>query len=516
MRFRVCEGDERVLYDRDLIRLQCDETEDSGFWTSFQATYYDILGRAHVLGKVKIGVRAMVPGRIWDLLPKEFNNFPSDYFSLGQEDLYYENLSRLGEAKREEILTLMRDVAFDTVHFNTYSNERVMQESVMRDISAFAVSGQLHRMALGGKRLINYQFSYVIHETELQEPTTMEFKVNSESNPPTNVHVLIGRNGTGKTHLIKNMIRSIRYSDNSWGTFDYGRDGTRSRKAEFANIVCVAFSPFDDFAELGEKDSPVPWSFIGLNKKCPDLRKAIEEDFFQAFSNCMLVAWKRRLWRESMELLKSDPAFAQEHIDAFLTSLGEVKGSVIPPDTQMRLIETFSKLSSGHKVVMLIITGCVDKIEEQSIVFVDEPENHLHPPLLSALIRTMSNLLINRNGVAIVATHSPVVLQEVPSSCVWTLHKYGQYLKAERPLLQTFGATIGALTNEVFGLEVTNSGFHRLLYDAVNQACKEERGRRHAAWRRRSYKKISAAFGKQLGEEAAMMLWTLLSLRMEE
>ena len=49
------------------------------------------------------------------------------------------------------------------------------------------------------------------------------------------------------------------------------------------------------------------------------------------------------------------------------------------------VMQVFGDLSSGHKVVLLTITSCVSKIVERSIVFVDEPENHLHPPLLSAL-----------------------------------------------------------------------------------------------------------------------------------
>jgi hypothetical protein len=38
------------------------------------------------------------------------------------------------------------------------------------------------------------------------------------------------------------------------------------------------------------------------------------------------------------------------------------------------------------------------------------------PPLLAAMMRALSDLLVDRNGVAVVATHSPVVLQEVPAS----------------------------------------------------------------------------------------------------
>ena len=127
----------------------------------------------------------------------------------------------------------------------------------------------------------------------------------------------------------------------------------------------------------------------------------------------------------------------------------------------------FRKLSSGHKIVLLSITKLVEKVEEKSLVLIDEPEAHLHPPLLSAFIRALSDLLIDRNGVAIVASHSPVILQEVPASCVWKIVRHGHVARADRPEIETFGENVGVLTREVFGLEVTRSGFHQLLSSAV-------------------------------------------------
>jgi predicted ATP-binding protein involved in virulence len=108
-------------------------------------------------------------------------------------------------------------------------------------------------------------------------------------------------------------------------------------------------------------------------------------------------------------------------------------------------------------------------VEEKTLVLIDEPEAHLHPPLLSAFVRALSELLINRNGVAIIATHSPVVLQEVPKSCVWKLRRNGNISITERPEQESFGENVGVLTAEVFGLEVTNAGFHKILSDLVNQ-----------------------------------------------
>lgn len=60
----------------------------------------------------------------------------------------------------------------------------------------------------------------------------------------------------------------------------------------------------------------------------------------------------------------------------------------------------------------------------KTLVLIDEPESHLHPPLLSAFIRALSDLLLDRNGLSIIATHSPVVLQEVPKRCVWKINRF--------------------------------------------------------------------------------------------
>lgn len=156
-------------------------------------------------------------------------------------------------------------------------------------------------------------------------------------------------------------------------------------------------------------------------------------------------------------------------------------------------------MSSGHKIVLLTITRLVETLEERSLVLLDEPESHLHPPLLAAFIRALSDLLIERNGVAIVATHSPVILQEVPKSCVWKLRRSGEHVAADRPEIETFGENVGILTQEVFGLEVAKSGFHRMLADQIGF--------------RTSYDQVLERFGGSLGSEARALLQSLLAAR---
>jgi ABC-type multidrug transport system ATPase subunit len=145
------------------------------------------------------------------------------------------------------------------------------------------------------------------------------------------------------------------------------------------------------------------------------------------------------------------------------------------------------------------MTRLVEHVTERSLVIIDEPESHLHPPLLAAFIRALSDLLSDRNSLAVIATHSPVVLQEVPASCVWKLRRHGSQLVADRPTIETFGENVGVLTHEVFGLEVTDSGFHRDLKAAVRQGL--------------SYEHVLGRFNGQLGGEAKAIVRSLIAVR---
>ena len=60
----------------------------------------------------------------------------------------------------------------------------------------------------------------------------------------------------------------------------------------------------------------------------------------------------------------------------------------------MESYKIFNGLSSGHKIVLLTITKLVEMVSEKTLVILDEPELHLHPPLLSSFIRSLSHLLI--------------------------------------------------------------------------------------------------------------------------
>lgn len=472
--------------------------------TMYSLVYIDRTGKGKNLGSVKIGEIDQSDGR--PNIPSTFRKLSSDFFSLGQSDTYYLGLTDLGGDVRDEILKALNDIAYDNALYTKFRTQKVLYDSLMRNIAHTTVSGQFHRLARGKVRLSKYNFNYRLKNKHAgEEYINLHFEVLPNSKPPTNVHVIIGRNGVGKTYLLTNMVRSIISND---GLFYEDDESGKIKDATqiFAGLVFVSFSAFDYEIPFENSNSNIRYDYIGLkcredktnnmvNKKVEDLTKEFEETLQTCFINA-----KINLWKDIIGILNSDPIIKENSISEILSQGDFENSSSLGVDEAQELISKASKvfncLSSGHKIVLLTLSSLIARVEERTLVLMDEPEVHLHPPLLAAFTRAVSELLINRNGVAIVATHSPVVLQEVPKSCVWKLRRYGMNVLAERLQIESFGENLGLLTSEVFRHEVTESGVYKILRENVEEFD--------------SFQEIMEEFGGNLGYEAQAFLRILL------
>lgn len=481
--------------------LQSDAWDDMfQYNTLFHLSLVDMKGVKHEIGETKIAQFNMGETIRSPKVPRKFSNFDGSFFSLGQDSSYYENLYKLGPEISMQVLLALKDAAADLDLFNKALSERVTEVSLLRSVSKTTVRGQYHRLIHGGALLSEYKFSYK-HEnlvSRSQEPMELLFEVKPESNPPTNIHVLIGRNGVGKTYLLNSIIRGV-VADiiPSQPANELTINPTSSIKDSFANLVSVSFSAFDPFRAQPEHQSnnSIRSVYIGLNQGAGDNKKGnapksleiLEEEFVGSLKVCLKGARIPR-WLRAVSILETDPVFQEANVSTLPKNMDSLR------EQSLRL---FRRLSSGHKIVLLTITRLVETVEERTLVLLDEPEAHLHPPLLSAYIRALSDLLTDRNGVAIVATHSPVVLQEVPQKCVWKLNRVGTITIAERPESETFGENVGVLTREAFGLEVTHSGFHTMLRYAVAENV--------------GFDAVNAHFNFELGTEARAIVQALIA-----
>ncbi|WP_439585662.1 AAA family ATPase [Dyadobacter bucti] len=495
---------------KNIIVLYRNDWDD---WFQYETVqnvyYYSVDGNPILLGAIKIGEKNLAPGPKSTVpvlgqrsanLPNSFSQLGSNFFSLGQDVTYYEALNNLGEDLRHEILTGLNDIALNSQIYTEALNEHVTRVSLLRSVSTTSVEGQFRRLAQGNAVLTTYNFAYISQRHIRSDFPNMalSFEVTPNSYPATNIHVIIGRNGVGKTHLFNNMISSIldgNRPDTKTGFFSNSLGETDNL---FANLVSVSFSAFDEnnpVAEKRDKTKFLNYSYIGLKRvekdgeKLPPKSPVILKNEFVKSVEKVRLGVKNARWISALEMLETDPIFQEAEVV-------NIAKLTLEQDFKDLASKTFTKLSSGHKIVLLTITRLVETVEEKSLVILDEPEGYLHPPLLSAFLRALSDLLTKRNAVAIIGTHSPVVLQEVTRNCVWKLRRQGANAIAERPEIESFGENVGTLTQEVFGLEVTDSGFHKLL--------------KKLAYESENYEEAIGKLNNQLGLEGRAILRNLI------
>ena len=478
------------------IFLTWDDWNDYSFFTLFGIFYVNERSEKIDLGGIKIGYFGQIEKETRLSIGDKFTKIGQDFFTVGVDVVYYERLNNLGDTVRDAILVGLNDIALDSNLFKKAILEDVTKVSFLRYLSETTITGQFRRLAKGGSKLTSYDFKFATLPSDKDiSALELSFSVIPESTPPTNIHILIGRNGVGKTFLINSMIDSLTKPEKHQNGFFVSQIDYDS--TIFANLVCVTFSAFDEFEhppEKRDKTIEIQYSYIGLKSigesklvSQPKNPSQFAEEFVKSIFACINNS-RIGIWKHAIKILESDPIFKYSNIYNLVDSSNE-------NEIKETAFNLFQQLSSGHKIVLLTITRLVETVQERSLVLFDEPESHLHPPLLASFIRAVSDLLINRNGVAIIATHSPVILQEIPSSCVWKLRRNGTEAVAERLEIESFGENVGVLTHEVFGLEVTDSGFHKLLKDIVRNT--------------ESYENAIQILNNQVGLEAKAILRSL-------
>lgn len=475
----------------------------------------------------------------------EITNLEDDYFSLGQDISYYKNIVSNFPSQDKEIFMIMKDLASDLDRFyELYNNgTQILKDSLLRNIHTVNVK-QFSRYVNNEDELTPYDITFNYYEQELK------IKVQPNSFPPSNIHVVIGRNGVGKTWLLYQILQKLLLNSNIpvefCGSDKYKVDDEFTFEGEdesFAGIIGISHSIFDDALCLLPKeeqskgevtskqidDFRKKYQYIGLVHKTLIKNKNIQNDnsrntdsevmddeilsigqvlngeslaglltenpnknglidkteyinttkdidelkneFINAIVELKKDQNKVKLYIETCDNLGNDPMFTEnkfiELLKWYLTRdqyLLENK-KITKSRVEGAIMKQFGRLSSGHMIIMLSITLLTKCIYEKSIILLDEPETHLHPPLLSTYIRSLSFLLSKRNAVAIIATHSPIVLQEVPKSCVTRLERDRDGMKFDVLPIETFATSVDTLTREVFALELFETGFYKMIKD---------------------------------------------------
>lgn len=388
-------------------------------------------------------------------LPESFSSLPLGIVSLGQDLEYY---AKFHEYIGQENLKLLNDLVLSCEYLDYLEkNDDFFRLSLNRFFSK-----SLYEQV---KEYLKTSIKYQSYKLEIfYKNLFMDFVVNidDENILPSNVHAVIGRNGIGKTKFLESIL--YRYSPEAYSSLNHFKE----THIEFGDIVppriiYITTSIFSDISKLDSmQELEHRIHYIGFNLPVHRIvngnqKESIADEIAKSIFNIFIKHREQNL----VKILRNFDS--DDVIVDIANKINRLDLSIINEDSQSSerkpdledLYNEIVRLSSGHFTVLYTLCSILNLIEQKALILIDEPETHLHPPMVSTLIKCINELCKKYNGLSIIATHSPVVLQEIPSNCVWKIFK----TKVERPTINTFGENVGIITRDVYQLEVEKSGF---------------------------------------------------------
>ncbi|MFD9498639.1 hypothetical protein [Streptomyces sp. NPDC060035] len=136
----------------EALVLEVDDWDDFGYRTSYHLWYRTPTDTWN-LGPVKIAVPSQKAGAVPFERGRFDDGLPGEFFSLGQSDSYYDEISKLGVGKRAEILEALCDLAYYPSRLQDAKQHRVTEVSLLRSVEEPGTAPGLRRPAVTGQPL---------------------------------------------------------------------------------------------------------------------------------------------------------------------------------------------------------------------------------------------------------------------------------------------------------------------------------------------------------------------------
>jgi predicted ATPase len=492
--------------------LRRDNWNDFGYQTLYQL--YSALNQSEptLIGDVKILKKGQTAADGHRLEDGTFIELDDSFCSMGQSLDYYERLANLSPDIRDMALHGLRDIVrypnlsegfrkeegWSTSLFRYISENddfiEIARTLLDRDYTALPAVSVAFTLEIPGW-LGPITFRFDSPQVESRKEHTFFADVQNEA-LPARIAVLIGRNGSGKSTLLARLARIAHAS--RWERKTKSLQSLGHLVPEgigFTRVFAISYSAFDSFVVPGLnrrdreqiardiEEGSGRYIFCGLRDIVRELREELSktsdsETLTESTTEIELVDRTEHTLLKPLEQIASEFVHTLQLIEnknrigllsqAVTPILGDPSFNDLPTRTISSLFDSdrhasFMSWSTGHKIVMHVIAFLVAHTERKSLVLFDEPEAHLHPPLLAALMHGVRLVLERNDAFAIVSTHAPVVIQETLARHVHLIVREGGSTMVKEPSIQTFGENIGLLTSEVFELTSTVTDYHAIL-----------------------------------------------------
>lgn len=413
-----------ILKEVPCVMLICDNWDDFGFKTYFDTYYINEKKEMIELG----GLRILDRESNYTILKNEFTKLEDKYCSLGASMDYYEKLSNLGKSVYEDILFNLNDSAYyDDIKENFY-NLKGFKVSLLRDVSSRNTLENAKFMLNQTKLVSNYNFLYKKQLDGANEPHIVNF--NFEENClPFRVISIIGKNGTGKTSLLSNLAVDLTEPYNKT------KEKFNNNMPNFGKLITISYSVFGGFQKKKKEvqDQITYQNFGVLDEDNVFSQELMTKNLSSSITR--IIEFKRtKSWLSILQEFNS-----VEFVDFINNEIVEKQNFKI-----------LSRLSSGQRMIFEVITNIIGNIRTNTLIIFDEPENHLHPNAIALLLKALYTVLDKFESYAIIATHSPQVIQQIPSKSVIVFERQNNFPIVRELHVESFGENLTTITNEIF------------------------------------------------------------------
>jgi ABC-type lipoprotein export system ATPase subunit len=428
--------------------LTYDPWDDYGYKTLYNLEFVPSQGGKRTIGAVKIASTDDEPRTKFD---SSFPSLGDEYFSLGQSMSYYQEIRKLPKTIQREMLLGLRDIVYQPSIRDKVSNLDVYITSLTRFSEAAKVLREAPQL-FGDEVPIDqtpcsFQFSVKLKESAA--PHTISVVLGNKPKVPDRMMALIGKNGTGKTWLLGRLAAALSGDEVKVGKFVPERPA-------FQKVIAVSYSAFDRFNKPNGKRT-FSYCYCGIYDADGKLHNRKKLLLSLRESAKLITEFDRqKQWEEMIESILNQSVMKAMRKYLFVSRTNE--GSTAPP-----------KLSSGQLVLISTITALLAVIENESMVLFDEPELHQHPNAVAGLINTLNNILKEYDSYAILATHSPLVIQQIPSEYVRVFTRTDNATVIRPPVNECFGENLTTLTQEVFQVNSSPSLYREWLREAITK-----------------------------------------------
>jgi predicted ATPase len=288
-------------------------------------------------------------------------------------------------------------------------------------------------------------------------PFELEFAFNEKDELPGRVVSVIGRNAVGKTRLLANLgVDLTQIARSSANALSEKNDRFKGARPLFNRVIAISYSAFDRFRRP-QPGTTTSYIYCGIRNDRGVLSRESLIETDRNNQRRIRQHGRQSEWTRHMQTILGDQS---------ISLLGELNEEI---GSETDDLGSLALLSSGQAILSHFVTALLAWVEPKTLVLFDEPETHLHPSAVASLFLVLTAVLDHHDSYAILATHSPVVIQEVPGKRVLLLRREGNVTTAEPLGMESFGESVTELTRHVFETVEVESLYRKTLNELASE-----------------------------------------------